>query len=84
MVLQGWAQAPGVAPLVLLTQKLRGEVPWGQGLDLCGKEMVGGGHSLADSVFSEEVKLYIYIYMSKEARKENPLLPPNVGLWLGQ
>ena len=43
VVLRGWAQAPGVAPLVLLTQKLRGEVPWGQDLDLCGKEMVAGG-----------------------------------------
>lgn len=56
MVLQGWAQAPGVAQLVLLTQKLRGEVLWGQGLDLCEKEVGGGCHSLADSGVSEEVK----------------------------
>lgn len=55
MVLQGWAQAPGVAQLVLLTQKLRGEVLGGQGLDLCEKE-VGGCHSLADSGVSEEVE----------------------------
>ena len=54
MVLQSWAQTPGVTQLVLLTQKLRGEVPWGQGLDLCGREV--GSHSLAHAGISEEAK----------------------------
>lgn len=56
----GLGSGPRCAPLLLLTQKLRGKVLWGQGLDLCGKEMVGGGHALADSGFSEEVKQYIF------------------------
>lgn len=70
MVLQGWAQAPGVAQLVLLTQKLRGEVLWGQGLDLCEKEVWGGVTPLLILVSLRKLNDIFFLKSEKKLKGE--------------